>query len=86
MKPITVTVWRYNRDARHWSPREHHRSASESKARQWATIKLGTLCLSEYEAKVKRLDFAVITRRSGKEKTVDQPIHYVPSCGEMGWW
>ncbi len=85
MKPITVTIWRYNRNDGSFSPSDHHRSASPNKATQWAIEKLGEAHLTKFQSH-KRLDFAIVTRRNGKEKTIEQPVHYVPSCGELGWW
>ena len=87
MKAIRVTIWNWNTTGeRCWTPGKGHMCHSIRAGRRWAEQHMGTVRFTRYESRANR-DFAEVSRRNGKKSIrIDQPIEWVQSVGEVGYW
>lgn len=87
MKAIKVTIYRWTRSERCWTPKESHRCASARRAERWALERIPARNVSRSMPRGDG-DFAeIIPRRAGKRVTrISQPVRYVPSVADVGYW
>jgi hypothetical protein len=90
-----VTHWVPMATERGLSVKQEFTCGSLKTAKLWAKTAMPVAYETTYSARVGRfqsVDVQPIKRNrgkahsAGKRVSVDQPIHYVPSCGDLGYW